>query len=83
MSRMSLKDRPRRIEIDGDILVLDEDFCKEVLAGSCRRSAKRLEAQGLPTIKVGGAIYRPLVAGRKWLADRIERKNVPSKRRRA
>ena len=77
------KDRPRRIEIPGDVLVLDEDFHRDVLAGANRRTGKRLEAEGLPFIKIAGCTYRPLNAGRAWLADRIKTKNQTQKRRRA
>jgi hypothetical protein len=80
--RKSLKDRPRRIELPDDVLVIDADFHQEVLAGASRRTGKRLEAEGLPFVMVGGCKYRPLRAGRAWLADRITHKN-PQKRRRA
>ena len=79
----SLSDRPRRIELPDDVLIIDEDFHTEVLAGASRRTGKRLEAQGLPFIMVTGVKYRPLKAGRAWLADRITRNNQPQKRRRA
>jgi hypothetical protein len=79
----SLKDRPRRIEIPGDVLLIDEDFHKEVLADANRRTGKRLEAEGLPYVMVAGCTYRPLNAGRAWLAERITRRNQPPKRRRA
>jgi hypothetical protein len=78
----SLTDRPRRIELADDVLIIDEDFCQEVLGAASRRTAKRFEAQGLPHIMIAGAKYRPLRAGRIWLADRI-RKNQTQKRRRA
>jgi hypothetical protein len=79
----SLKDRPSRIEIDGDTLLLDDEFCRLVLAGCSKRTAKRHEDDGLPFVMLGGAKYRPLKAGREWLANRITRKNQPPKRRRA
>jgi len=81
-NRKSLSDRPRRIELRDDVLVIDEDFHQEVLAGASRRTGKRLESEGLPFIMVTGVKYRPLNAGRAWLADRITRKQ-PQKRRRA
>jgi hypothetical protein len=81
-NRKSLSDRPRRIELQNDVLIIDEDFHREVLAGASRRTGKRLEAEGLPYIMVTGVKYRPLNAGRTWLADRITRKQ-PQKRRRA
>jgi hypothetical protein len=79
----SLKDRPTRIEVEGDVLLLDAEFHKEVLAGSSRRTGQRLEVEGLPYVMVGGCKYRPLNAGRAWLAARITRKNTPQKPRRA
>jgi hypothetical protein len=83
MAIKSRKDRPRRIEIRGDVLVLDEDFCKEVLADASQRTAKRHEAEGLPFVMVAGCKYRPLNAGREWLASRIVNPNQPQKPRRA
>jgi hypothetical protein len=77
-----LKDRPRSIEIAGDTLILDEDFCKQVLAGGSTRTALRLEAEGLPFVMVVGRKFRPLNAGRDWLAKRISRRNQPAKPRR-
>lgn len=77
------KARPRRIEIPGDVLVIDEDFHQEVLAGASRRTGKRLEAEGLPYVMVSGIKYRPLNGGRTWLADRITHRNQKPKRRRA
>jgi hypothetical protein len=74
--------RPRRIEIPGDVLILDVDFCSQVLAGSSQRTALRLETEGLPYIMVGGCKYRPLNAGLAWLAGRIKRRNPPQKPRR-
>jgi hypothetical protein len=82
-NRKSLSDRPRRIELPNDVLVIDEDFHREVLAGASRRTGKRLESEGLPFVMVTGIKYRPLNAGRAWLADRITRKNQTQKRRRA
>ena len=82
-NRKSLSDRPRRIELSDDVLIIDEDFHKEVLAGASRRTGKRLEAEGLPGVVVTGVKYRPLNAGRAWLSDRITRKHkTPPKRRR-
>jgi hypothetical protein len=81
IKRKTLEDRPRRIELSGDVLLIDADFHKEVLAGASRRTGKRLEAEGLPFVMVGGCKYRPLTAGRAWLADRIQHKQ--QKRRRA
>jgi hypothetical protein len=66
---------PARIEIPGDTLVPDAVFCTEVLAGAHRRTAKRLEAKGLPFVMVAGRKYRPLNEGSAWLAKRIKRPN--------
>ena len=43
-----------RIEIPGDVLIPDAEFCRVVLAGATRRTASRLEAEGLPFAMVGG-----------------------------
>jgi hypothetical protein len=75
---MTTEDRkppPRRIDIGTDILLLDEDFCDELLAGATRRTAKRLEAEGLPYVFVAGRKYRPLREGQEFLAARIRRPN--------
>jgi hypothetical protein len=65
---------PSRIEIPNDILILDTEFCHTVLGGATRRTAARLEAQGLPFVMVAGRKYRPLNEGREWLAGRIQRR---------
>ena len=80
---IDIKARPRRIEIPGDVLILDEDFCQQVLAGASKRTASRLEAEGLPYLLIAGCKYRPLKAGLDWLAGRITRRNQPQKRRSA
>lgn len=64
------------------MLIIDEDFHKEVLAGASRRTGKRLEAEGLPFLMLTGVKYRPLNAGRAWLSNRIKHKNPQQKRRR-
>ena len=38
--------RPNRVEIPNDILIRDEDFCREVLGRCARRTAKRYECEG-------------------------------------
>ncbi len=53
-----IKVRPRRIEIPGDILILDEDFCAQVLAGASKRTSRRMEALGLPYVMIAGCKYR-------------------------
>jgi hypothetical protein len=73
------------IEIPGDVLIPDEEFCLVVLAGACRRTAKRYDAEGLPYVMVRGQKFRPLNAGREWLAARIKAQVAcrPQRRRRA
>jgi hypothetical protein len=87
MSLENSDSRPRRkraarIEIPGDVLVSDEEFCIEVLAGATRRSAQKLDAEGCPFVIVNNQKYRPLEEGRRWLAARIKRKGRPPTRRR-
>ena len=77
-------DRPNRhIEIPGDILLPDQEFCDVVLDGATTRTARRLEAEGLPFTLVRGRKYRPLREGRAWLAARIQRRNQPRKKKTA
>jgi hypothetical protein len=74
---MSLKDQdgaPHRIAIPNDTLISDAEFCAEVLGGATRRTAARLQAEGLPFVMVAGRKYRPIDEGRAWLANRIVRK---------
>jgi len=61
-----------RIEIPGDTLVTDAEFCELVLGGAHRRTALRYELEGLPVVHVAGRKFRPLMAGRAWLASRIK-----------
>jgi hypothetical protein len=78
------KPTTRHIVIPGDVLLPDPEFCVEVLDGATRRTARRLEAQGLPFVMVRGRKYRPLNEGRAWLAARIQRRNsTPQRPRRA
>jgi hypothetical protein len=89
---MSLEDHRRdpagrlspaeRIEIPNDVLILDAEFCRVVLAGATRRTARRLEHEGLPYTFVAGRKYRPLAEGQAWLAARIQRKQQRKQRRR-
>ena len=81
-----VQDRPaplRRIEIPGDTLVLDREFCDVVLAGATTRTSKRYEAEGLPFAMIGGLKWRPLREGREWVAARIQRRGLLLKRQRA
>ena len=75
---MSIEDQSKaaagHITIPGDVLVPDPEFCAEVLDGATCRTARRLEAQGLPFVMVRGRKYRPLNEGRAWLAGRIQRR---------
>ena len=66
---------PPRIDLGDDVLVRDDVFHAEVLAGANRRTGKRYEREGLPFILIRGMKYRPLREGRKWVADRIQRPN--------
>jgi hypothetical protein len=74
----------RHIEIPGDVLIPDEEFCRDVLNDCARRTAKRYEAEGLPFVMVAGWKFRPLNAGREWLAARIKAQvaHKPTRRRR-
>jgi hypothetical protein len=81
-----VQDRPaplRRIEIPGDTLIPDEEFCDEVLAGATRRTSQRYDAKGLPFAMIGGIKWRPIGEGRAWVAARIQRLGQPPKRQRA
>jgi hypothetical protein len=71
---------PKRIMINGDELVLDQDFCAEVLGGAHIRTAKRYEGLGLPFAMVAGRKYRPLREGRDWVAGLIQRSGQTPKR---
>jgi len=72
----------RHIEIPGDTLVPDQEFCDVVLGGASRRTATRYEAEGLPFVMVAGRKYRPLNQGRGWLASRITARKPQRTRRR-
>jgi hypothetical protein len=73
---------PIRIAIPGDVLIPDEEFCRNVLGGATRRTARRYEREGLPHILIRGRKFRPLNAGREWLAGRIKAQSVYTPRRR-
>lgn len=75
-------DFARRIEIPGDVLVTDLEFCVIALAGATRRTATRYEEEGLPYIFIAGCKYRPLKASLAWLASRIKQRNQPTPKRR-
>jgi hypothetical protein len=72
-----------RITIPGDTLIPDDEFCREVLDGATRRTARRYERDGLPFVYIRGRKFRPLNAGREWLAARIKAQVVykPQRRR--
>ena len=74
MSSADHREPPRRIEIPGDELLPDQEFCDVVLDGCTRRTASRLESQGLPYVMVKGRKFRPLNEGRAWLAGKIQRR---------
>lgn len=82
MSADQTADALRRIQLAGDVLIPDDEFCDEVLAGATRRTAQRLDSQGLPFVMVAGHKYRPLNQGRDWLAGRIVSKQPPRTLRR-
>ena len=72
------------ITIPGDLLIPDDEFCREVLDGATTRTARRYERDGLPFVMIRGRKFRPLNAGRKWLAARIQAVVYkPQRRRRA
>jgi hypothetical protein len=75
---------PTSIEIPGDVLIPDADFCRDVLGGTHRRTAKRYEMEGLPFVMISNRKFRPLNAGREWLAARIQAQVTyrPQRRRR-
>jgi hypothetical protein len=83
---MSIEDQSKaaagHIAIPGDVLVPDAEFCAEVLNGATRRTARRLEREGLPYVMVRGLKFRPLNEGRSWLAGRIQRRGQQPQRRR-
>jgi hypothetical protein len=74
------------IPLPDDVAVLDEEFCTHVLNGATRRTAARYEGDGLPYLMIRGRKFRPLNAGRAWLATRIKavqpqrRRRISSKR---
>jgi hypothetical protein len=73
----------RRIEIPGDTLILDEEWCDLGLAGATRRTSQRLDKKGCPYVYIAGKKYRPLEECRRWLASRIKRRNQKPSRRNA
>jgi hypothetical protein len=80
---MTPKSTPRRIELpEGDYLVPDEDFCREVLGGTTTRTAQRFDHEGLPFVLIKGAKWRPVNEGRRWLAARIVRRGQEPQRHR-
>ena len=69
------------ITIPGDLLIPDDEFCREVLDGATRRTARRYEHDGLPFVMIRGRKFRPLNAGREWLAERMRAQVAYSRRR--
>lgn len=73
--------RPRRtlpqIKIPGDVLMPRKDFARTVI-GVCERTAARLN---LPTTYVGGVAFVARDASLKLVADLVQRRNQPAKRR--
>jgi hypothetical protein len=64
----------RHIEIPGDTLIPDGEFRALLLNNCTRRTASRLEDEGLPYVFIAGFKFRPLREGREWLAARIQRR---------
>jgi hypothetical protein len=62
-----------RIPIEGDELLRDDVFHKEVFGGANRRTGKRAEIHGLPFVLIRGIKYRPLREGKERLAGQIRR----------
>jgi hypothetical protein len=85
MSDISTTNTPRRtretrpnIELpDGEILEPRLNFADEL--GICDKSAQRMN---LPTTYVGGVAYVARNASLKIVAERIQRRNQPTRRRR-
>jgi hypothetical protein len=75
--------RPRRrlpeIAIPGDVLIPRLNFARDVI-GTCERSAARMN---LPTTYISGIAYVARDASLKIVADLVQRRNQPAKRRRA
>jgi hypothetical protein len=78
---MSVDDqtRPNRVEIPNDILYPGRRLLSRSLGRCARRTAKRYEREGLPYILIRGRKFRPLNAGRTWLASRTRK--APKRRR--
>jgi hypothetical protein len=71
---------PRRISMpDGEVMELRRQFAEEELS-VCDRTATRMN---LPTIYIGGHAYIARNASLRIIADRVQRRNQPAKRRRA
>jgi hypothetical protein len=85
MSNEGYHRRPpaERIEIDGDTLLIDPLWCEVVLGGASRKTGSRLDAEGAPYVFIRGYKYRPLKEGRAFVASRIQRRNLPPRRRRS
>jgi hypothetical protein len=60
------------IDIPGDVLITDAEFCREVLDDATRRTSRRYDREGLPYVMIRGRKFRPLNAGRAWIAGRIK-----------
>jgi len=86
LSKDALTTAAIHIDIPGDVLIPDREFCDVVLGGTTRRTALRYEREGLPFVMISNRKFRPLNAGREWLAARIKAHVVaykPRRRRRA
>jgi|GEM_PF-4984114 len=64
-----------RIEIPGDVLILDAELAKLWRCHDRTLYRYEREPDGLPFVYVGGRKYRPLNACTAWLAGRIKAPN--------
>ncbi|MGO9047202.1 MAG: hypothetical protein ACLP02_07540 [Rhodomicrobium sp.] len=71
--------RPERIDIGTDILVRNDVLARE--HGMTRKTIDRGDALGAPYTMVAHTKYRPLRAYQQFLANQIQIKNQPPKRR--
>jgi hypothetical protein len=69
------------IDIGDDKAIPDADFCRQFLNDATRRTAGRYDKLGLPYLMVNGEKWRPINAGKGWLASRIQQRNQKPERR--
>jgi hypothetical protein len=56
---------PRRIQIPGDTLIPDQEWCDLQLGGATRRTSQRLDKDGCPYTYIRGEKWRPLNEGQR------------------